>query len=114
MDVLRVTVKKADRYAIIYTDGYINNLGGEKIAQACRELVEEGMGGFILNLDKSPSINSVGISFLIEAIEHIDKAGGTLTFCALAPLVAKTFHIMRLTGVTTIYATESDAVAAMG
>ena len=76
MDVLRVAVKKADRYAIIYTDGYINNLGGEKIAQACRELVEEGMGGFILNLDKSPSINSVGISFLIEAIEHMTRPAG--------------------------------------
>jgi hypothetical protein len=30
-DVLRVTIKESERYAVIYTDGYINNLGGDTI-----------------------------------------------------------------------------------
>lgn len=112
-DLLRVVVEKFDGYAIVHTDGYINNLGGEKIAQACRELVDQGMRRCILNLHKSPGINSVGISFIIEAIEHIDGAGGVLACCGLTPTVSKTFHIMRLTGATTIYDTQAEAVAAI-
>ena len=28
-----VTVKKGDGYVVVYTDGYINSIGGEKIAE---------------------------------------------------------------------------------
>jgi anti-anti-sigma factor len=112
-DVLTVTIKESERYAVIYTDGYINDLGGDTIVQACLDLITQGVRQFILNLDKSPSINSVGISFIIEAIEHIDAGGGSLACCCLTPVVAKTFYIMRLTGATTIYDTEVEAVEAM-
>jgi anti-anti-sigma regulatory factor len=41
------------------------------------------------------------------------SAGGSLACCCLTPVVAKTFYIMRLTGATTIYDTEVEAVEAM-
>ena len=90
-----------------------NDLGGDEIVQSCLDRIAQGVRHFILNLDKSPGLNSVGVSFIIETIEHIDAAGGSLACCCLTPVVAKTFYITRLTGATTIYDTEAKAVGAM-
>jgi len=49
---LLVTTKEKGNYALIYTDGYINDLGGEKIADACYELVDNNFHLICLN-DKS-------------------------------------------------------------
>ena len=35
---LKVAVKKEPEYAVLRTDGYVNNPGGEKIARECYKL----------------------------------------------------------------------------
>lgn len=110
---LKVTVKKGNGYVVVYTDGYINHLGGEKIAEECYKLIAEGFRHFILSLEKSRIINSIGLSILIEVIEQVQKAQGSVRFCDLTPLVAKTFRIMRLTDSIAIYKNEEEAIEAV-
>lgn len=107
---MNVTVKKGDGYAVVYTDGYINNLGGEKIAKVCYRLIEEGFRHFILNLEQSRVINSIGISILIEVIERMQEIQGSLFFCNVTPTMAKTFRIMRLTDAAEICEDEREAI----
>src|SRR4030042_6232346 len=93
----QVSVPKEPNYAILCTEGYINNTGGEKIAEECYKLLDGGIKRFILNLAKSPIVNSVGIAVLIELIERVREDGEKGVFCNCTPVIAKTFKIMGLT-----------------
>ncbi|HEY9856427.1 MAG TPA: STAS domain-containing protein [Stenomitos sp.] len=109
-----VTVRKEGDYAVLYTDGYINNLGGEKIGETALALVGEGFKKLVINLEKSTVINSIGISILIEVIEKIQEINGALAFCGLTKTIAKTFTIMGLAQFATLAETEEQAIAAVG
>ncbi|MBI4747789.1 MAG: STAS domain-containing protein [Acidobacteria bacterium] len=111
-DVFKVTTRQEDKFAIIYTEGYINNLAGDKIVEEFNRLVGEDTRHFILNLQKTQLVNSIGISILIEVIEKVQEIGGTLAFCHLTPIIAKTFKIMGLTQYAKVYETEEDALKA--
>jgi len=107
---MKLTVDRRDGMAIIYTDGYINNQGGEEIARVAYGLIEEGHTTLLLNLAKTKIVNSIGISILIEIIEKMIEVGGKLCFCDLTPTIDKTFHIMGLAQYTHIFADEAAAL----
>ena len=53
MSDFQVTVKEVDSVVVIATDGYLNNIGGEKISEVCDEYMEKGKNTFLINLEKS-------------------------------------------------------------
>ena len=107
---MRLKVERRDGLAVIYTDGYINNQGGEEIARVAYELIDEGFSCLLLNLAKTKIVNSIGISILIEIIEKMIEIDGQLSFCGLTPTIDKTFHIMGLAQYTKIYPDETSAL----
>ncbi len=98
---------------IIKTSGYLNNVGGEKIADACYKEIENGKYLFLLDLEDSKVVNSIGVSILIEIIEKLQEVDGKLGYFNLAPIVEKTFKIMGLTRYSTVFSNESEALAGM-
>jgi anti-anti-sigma factor len=113
-DSLNLTVDRRDGLAVIYTEGYINNQGGEEIARAAYKLLDEGFKVLLLNLAGTKIVNSIGISILIEIIEKMIEIDGKLGFCCLTPTIDKTFHIMGLAQYAPIFDTEERAVAELG
>ena len=83
-----------DKTLIIKTDGYINNIGGEKIVQEFTKHAD--INKLVLNLENSKVVNSIGISHLIEIIEKLNQVNGKLVFTNLDPTIEKTFSIMGL------------------
>lgn len=81
---------------IITTSGYVNNVGGEAIAQEFQRHFADGIQNVIINLGQSKVVNSVGMSFLIEIIEHLNEVNGRLVFTNLDPAVEKMLAIMGL------------------
>jgi len=110
---LKLTVDRRAGLAVLYTDGYINNQGGEEIARAAYELIDQGYTRLLLNLHGTKIINSIGISILIEIIERMLQIDGRLGFCALTPTIEKTFHIMGLAQYAGIFPDETAAIAAL-
>jgi anti-anti-sigma factor len=110
---LKVTLDRREELAVIYTEGYINNQGGEEIARVAYEVIESGENSLLLNLVGTKIVNSIGISILIEIIEKMLEIDGRLAFCCLTPTIEKTFHIMGLTQYAQIYADEETAAAEM-
>jgi len=108
---LNITVDRREGLAVIYTEGYINNQGGEEIAKAAYKLLDEGYKTLLLNLAGTKIVNSIGISILIEIIEKMIEISGKLGFCCLTPTIEKTFHIMGLAQYAPIFPTEERAVA---
>lgn len=107
---LNVTVDRRDGLAVIYTEGYINNQGGEEIAKAAYNLLDEGYKVLLLNLAGTKIVNSIGISILIEIIEKMIEVEGKLGFCSLTPTIEKTFHIMGLAQYAPIFKDEDSAL----
>src|SRR5437879_5373980 len=85
------------RYAVLRTNGYINNLGAERIEQEIDRLIVNGYKNFIINFEKSPIINSMGLSILIGVIEKTLEIQGSLAFSNLTEVNAETMEIMGLT-----------------
>ncbi len=109
-ETLKLTVDRRDELAVIYTEGYINNQGGEEIAREAFKLIDDGEKTLLLNLSGTKIVNSIGISILIEIIEKMLDIEGKLAFCSLTPTIEKTFHIMGLTQYAAIFPDEESAV----
>ncbi|HVS02940.1 MAG TPA: STAS domain-containing protein [Thermoanaerobaculia bacterium] len=110
---LKVRVDRRDGIAVLHTEGYINNQGGEEIARAAGELMDEGYRALLLDLAGSKIVNSIGISILIEVLERVLELDGKLAFCCLTPTIQKTFHIMGLTQYAAVFPDEASALAAL-
>lgn len=81
---------------IMRTDGYINNIGGEKIVSEFNRHESYGINKVILDLKSSRVVNSIGVSYLIEVIELLGRTNGKMIFTNLDPTIEKTFKIMGL------------------
>jgi anti-anti-sigma factor len=110
---LKVVIKKEEGFALLHTEGYVNNLGGEKIAQECYKLMDEDYIHFVLNFEKSKVINSIGISILIEIIEKVLEKKGSLNFTGLTSTISKTFTIMGLTQYAKVFESIDEATKAV-
>jgi len=110
-ETLKVTLDRRGDLAVIYTEGYINNQGGEEIARVAYELIDDGVKVLLLNLKGTKIVNSIGISILIEIIEKMLEIDGKLAFCCLTPTIEKTFHIMGLAQYAGVFDDEDSAVA---
>ena len=109
---LKVSVERPDgAVAILKTDGYINNSGGEEIAKEAYALLGGGVSRLLLDLEKTKIVNSIGISILIEILEKVLDQGGRLAFCKLTPTIEKTFQIMGLAQYARIFPTPEPALA---
>jgi len=101
----------AARVGLISAAGYINNEGGQAIADAATELMNQGCTTLLIDLDGTRIINSIGVSILLEIMEKLIEDKGRLTFCNLTPTIAKTFEIMGLVQYATVYP-DRDAARA--
>ena len=88
---------------IIETSGYLNNVGGEQIANECYKEIDNGKKMFLLDLENSKVVYSIGVSILIEIIEKLQEIDGKMAFTNLAGIVEKTFNIMGITKYCEIY-----------
>ena len=75
--------------------------------------MDGGKKHFLLNLENSKVVNSIGVSIFIDIIDKLHGVDGKLAYCNLASIVEKTFNIMGLTKYSTIYKDEEAGVADM-
>ena len=101
----------ADGFGLIAAAGYINNEGGQAIADAASELINGGCGTLLIDLEGTRIINSIGVSILLEIMEKLLEEKGRLAFCNLTPTIAKTFEIMGLVQYAKVYPDRQTATS---
>jgi anti-anti-sigma factor len=99
----------AEGFGLISAAGYINNEGGQAIADAATELISGGCGTLLIDLEGTRIINSIGVSILLEIMEKLLEDKGQLAFCNLTPTISKTFEIMGLVQYATVYPDRDTA-----
>jgi len=85
-----------DKTLILKTEGYLNNIGGERIAKEVSEQLSNNINKVVIDLEKSKVVNSIGISYLIDVIEQLNEKNSKLIFTNLDPTIEKTCDIMGL------------------
>tara|TARA_Y100000389_G_scaffold45829_1_gene40705 strand:+ start:5150 stop:5491 length:342 start_codon:yes stop_codon:yes gene_type:complete len=95
---------------VVSTEGYFNKDLGEALKEITDQEIKDGHKSFLINLDQSKIVNSIGASILIEIIEELQTVDGSLNFCNLAPIIAKTFKIMGLTKYCETFDDEDSAL----
>tara|TARA_A200000113_G_scaffold222053_1_gene234966 strand:+ start:745 stop:1086 length:342 start_codon:yes stop_codon:yes gene_type:complete len=95
---------------VVSTEGYFNKDLAEALKEITDQEIKEGHKSFLINLDQSKIVNSIGASILIEIIEELQTVDGSLNFCNLAPIIAKTFKIMGLTKYCETFDDENAAL----
>jgi len=108
-----LTSEVKDGCLVITTDGYVNNKGGEQIADEFEKHFDKGVKKVIINLAKSKVVNSIGISFLIEIIEKLNDVDGKMVFTNLDSSIEKTLMIMGLFNFAEKAETVDDAIKAL-
>ena len=94
---------------LIAAAGYINNEGGQAIADAAFELIGKGCSTLLIDLEGTRIINSIGVSILLEIMEKLLEENGALAFCNLTPTISKTFEIMGLVQYASVYPDRQTA-----
>ena len=110
----RLGMRNVDGVVILDTDGYIDSDAAAQISKLCQSQIEEGNKKFLLNLEKTPIVNSIGVSTILEIIEKLQKIDGRIGHCCLAPIVEKTFKIMGVVKYSEVYGSEEEALKEMG
>jgi len=93
---------------VMRTEGYINNVAGEKISEEFTKNFVSGINKVVMDLGKSKVVNSIGISYLIDIIEKLNEHNSKLIFTNLDPTIEKTFNIMGIFQ----FAQKADSVEA--
>lgn len=91
-----LTTEIRNNALVMKTEGYINNVAGEKIVQEFSKHTGSGINKVVIDMEKSKVVNSIGISYLLEVIEKLNDSNGKLIFTNLDPTIEKTFNIMGL------------------
>ncbi len=91
-----LTSEVKDSCLVIATSGYVNNVGGEAIANEFAKHFESGTKQVVINLADSKVVNSIGMSFLIDIIDQLNEVNGKLVFTNVDPAVDKMLSIMGL------------------
>jgi anti-anti-sigma factor len=112
----RITIstdRLTDGVGLIAAAGYINNEGGQAIADAATDLMDGGCRTLVIDLEGTRIINSIGVSILLEILEKLMDEKGRLAFCNLTPTITKTFEIMGLVQYASVYPDLAAARAAI-
>jgi len=116
MNEERIIVSKnllSEGLGLVTAAGYINNEGGQAIADAATELMDQGCKTLLIDLEGTRIINSIGVSILLEILEKLMDEKGRLAFCNLTPTISKTFEIMGLVQYASVYPDREYAVKAI-
>ena len=68
MGLDNVTGKLNGKVYVVSCSGYLNMETGDDISTLCTEQLDNGITKFLINLENTRMVNSIGVSILIEII----------------------------------------------
>lgn len=109
-----IEIQQTGKVTVVKTQGYLDDSGGKVFRDRCTELIDKGHFFFVFDLEKTPVINSTGLSTLLDVmVQIIDYNEGAVAITGLSKL---TQTALQMTGVLTLcdaYATVNEATEAI-
>ncbi len=96
--------------AVVYPKGYLNNISGESFVIECGIYIGKGITKIVVNFGETDSINSIGISMLLQIIEDLRNIKGTICCTNMSKFLRDTFEMLGLIQHMIVFPVESDAL----
>jgi anti-sigma B factor antagonist len=93
---MQLNLSYEDGYVLAATDGPIDGSAGELFRQSLHPLVRQPETRLIVELSRSPLINSDGIGHLIKLVADANTHGSRVVLAGPTPFVAKVLEVTRL------------------
>ncbi len=106
----RVGSRIVEDVAVVYPQGYLNNLAGEGLVAECGKYTRSGIKKIVVNFRETDLINSIGISLLLHIMEDLQGAGGTLCFTDMSKVQLGIFEMLGLTKYFRFFPDENGAL----
>ncbi|MDA8078376.1 MAG: STAS domain-containing protein [Nitrospiraceae bacterium] len=106
----QVTSRLVRDVAIVYPQGYLNNLAGESLVSECSRYARAGIKKVIVNFRQTDLINSIGISLLLHVMEELQAVEGTLCFTDMSKVQADIFEMLGLSKYFLFFQDEDRAL----
>ena len=110
----QVRSRLVEDVAVIYPQGYLNNLSGEGLITECGKYARAGIRKVIVNFRETDLINSIGISLLLHVMEELQATGGTLCFTDMDKVQLGIFDMLGLTKYFRFFQDENGALQFLG
>jgi anti-sigma B factor antagonist len=81
---------------------------------AAQTALSSGHIFLILDLESMPYLDSSGIGAIVDALRNATKAGGDVKLVNPSSFASKTFKMVGILNLFTVYTSQADAVAACG
>jgi anti-anti-sigma factor len=112
MSRFRIEILREASYAVLRTEGEVDEEAAYALEEECERLVEGGCGGLILNFARSPIIASRGLAVLLAFVErHAAAAPARILFCELSEVNSELVEAAGLPPSARRVATEAEAQA---
>jgi stage II sporulation protein AA (anti-sigma F factor antagonist) len=96
--------------AVLYPNGYLNNIVGESLESKCNHHLDSGIRKIVLNFSNVEFINSIGISILLGIMDMMNDFKGSLCFSNMGSIQTETFEMLGLKKHMRIFDTEAEAL----
>jgi anti-anti-sigma factor len=110
MKEFMVDSKSFGDVAVIYPQGYLNNIVGEMLERECSACIGRGISKIVLDFSKTEFINSIGISILLSIIDRLKGNNGTLCFTSMKKPHMDIFDMLGLTKYALVFGSEEEAL----
>ncbi len=78
--------------------------------EAIETHLQAGLKSVVLQMDRSETVDSAGLTALVDLHERLREQGGNVKICALTETGRKIFHVTRLDEEFDLYESMIDAV----
>ena len=109
MEIEITTIDKETR--ILRLRGELNVNSAEKVKQAIKDLIAEGVNRMVINLAEVSMIDSTGLAALLSGLKAMNMQKGEMRLISPRPEVRLIFKLTLLERVFKFHATEEKALA---
>jgi anti-sigma B factor antagonist len=101
-------------HAVLVVNGDVDLHTAPSLRDRIRGLVDDGARNLVIDMAGVDFLDSTGLGALLGSRKQVYDLDGTISLSGLSEHVLKVFEITSLDQVFDIYATRTEAVAALG
>jgi anti-anti-sigma factor len=102
-----------DTIDTVNLSGRLMMADANEVREKLKQIIEQGSGKLLIDLDGLTFIDSSGCSVLISAFKAIRTRQGRLVLCSLSPEIQSLIELTRLNEIFEIFAEKEAALSAL-
>lgn len=111
---MTLTEKRQQKNVIISIDGRLDTTNYQQLESRILHHLQQNHTTLMIDCSGMDYVSSAGLRIFLVALKKLTAAGGQLALCALRENIKEIFDISGFTGIFRIYATQQQALEALG